>query len=61
MESKKKKEKKNIAMRHCRPDDCLMRGRERSPVSTLTHHIFRLNSEGAILRSVLHLVLSTLA
>jgi len=51
----------NIAMRRCRPDDCLMRGRERSRASTPAHHIFRLNSEGAALRSVLHPVPSTLA
>ena len=51
----------NIAMRRHRPDDCLMRGRERSWVSTPARHIFRLNSEGAALRSVLHPVLSTLA
>jgi len=51
----------NIAMRRCRPDDCLMRGRERSQASILAHHIFHLNSEGAILRSVLHPMPSTLA
>jgi len=38
-----------------------MRGRERSRASTLARHIFRLNSEGAVLRSVLHPVPSTLA
>jgi len=51
----------NIAMRRCRPDDCLMRGRERSQASTLACHIFRLNSKGAILWNVLHPMPSTLA
>jgi hypothetical protein len=51
----------NIAMRRHHPDDCLMRGRERSLVSTLARHIFRLDSEGAILQSVLHPMPSTLA
>jgi len=51
----------NIAMRRHHPDDCLMRRRERSRASTLARHIFRLNSEGAILRSVLHPMPSTLA
>jgi len=51
----------NIAMRrHC-PNNCLTRGRERSWASILAHHIFRLNSEGAVLRSMLHPVPSTLA
>jgi hypothetical protein len=51
----------NIAMRRRRPDNCLMRGRERSPASTLARHIFCLNSEGAVLQSMLHPVPSTLA
>jgi hypothetical protein len=51
----------NITMRCCCPDDCLMRGRERSQASTLACHIFRLNSEGAILWNVLHPMPSTLA
>ena len=38
-----------------------MSGRERSWASTLARHIFRLNSEGAVLQSVLHPMLSTLA
>jgi hypothetical protein len=51
----------NIAMRCHRPDDCLMRGRERSQVSILACHIFHLNSKGAVLLGMLHPVLSTLA
>jgi hypothetical protein len=51
----------NITMRRRRPNDCLMRGRERSRASTPAHHIFCLNSEGAALQSVLHPVPSTLA
>ena len=38
-----------------------MRGRERSWASTLACHIFCLNSEGAVLQSVLHPMPSTLA
>jgi hypothetical protein len=49
----------NIAMRCRRPDDCLMRGRERSRVSTLVRHIFRLNRKGAVLWGMLHPMPST--
>jgi hypothetical protein len=51
----------SIAMRHHCPDDCLMRGRERSRASTPARHIFRLNSKGAVLQSALHPVPCTLA
>jgi hypothetical protein len=50
-----------VAMRCCRTDDCLMRGRERSTASILAHHTSHLNSEGATLRSTHHCAPSTLA